>query len=227
MGEGREALPKPLVPLAGEPLLKHVIGRLEVVNPRRIVIVLGHGHRQIARLLGELDLGIELRPVLNPEPERENGYSLLQAAGLVEGQFLTVMADHLVDPAIYRAAADHRGLGLCVDFSPPPHLIAEATKVLVKDGKILKIGKELEEWSGLDTGVFTLTPLVFQALRRMEGRRILTLSGMVSELLKTGEPFAAIDVSGASWIDIDTPEDLERAQVLIGLDSSPSTSPRP
>ncbi|MFQ6033669.1 MAG: NTP transferase domain-containing protein, partial [Candidatus Bipolaricaulia bacterium] len=187
-GEGQEALPKPLVPLAGRPLLEHVLKRLAVIGPRRILIVLGHGHRRIERFLKGLDPAPEVIPVFNPAPERENGYSLLQAEGLVEGQFLTVMADHLVDPAIYRAAAGHRGLGLCVDFAPPSYLVAEATKVLVKDGQILRIGKELEEWNGLDTGVFSLTPLAFRALRQLEGRPELTLSEMVRELVRMGEP---------------------------------------
>jgi CDP-L-myo-inositol myo-inositolphosphotransferase len=226
-GEGREALPKPLVPLADRPLLEHVIARLSVIGLRRIVVVLGHGHRKIEQFLKKLNPTIEVIPVLNPMPERENGYSLLQAEGLVEGQFLVAMADHLVDPAIYRAAARHRGLGLCVDFTPPPYLVAEATKVLVKEGKIIRIGKDLEEWNGLDTGVFSLTPLAFRALHRLEAQRELTLSEMVSELVRTGEPFASIDVSGTSWIDIDTPEDLKRAQALIRPGSSPSTSPRP
>jgi len=225
-GRGEKALPKPLLPLGGKPLLQHVIERLLVAEPRRIVVVLGWGHQQIERFLKDLSLGVEIITALNPEPQRENGYSLLQAEGLVGGRFLVVMADHLVDPAIYRAAAAHRGLGLCVDLAPP-HPVEEATKVLVKGGRVIGIGKDLREWNGLDTGVFSLTPLSFQALHRLEGRPEITLSAMVQELLRMGQPLAAIDVSGALWIDIDTPEDLERARSLIGPGSSPSASPRP
>ena len=228
-GEGREekALPKPLFPLGSKPLLEHVIQRLSAIEPRRIVVVLGWGHQQIERFLRDLNLGIEIIAVLNPRPERENGYSLLQAEGLVGERFLVVMADHLTDPAIYRAAAGHHDLGLCVDFTPSPWMIAEATKVLVKDGKIIGIGKDLKEWNGLDTGVFSLTPLSFQALHHLEARSRLTITDMVLELIAMGEAFRAIDVSGMPWIDIDTPEDLKRAHEIIGPCSSPSASPRP
>jgi choline kinase len=214
-GEGRRALPKPLVPLAGKPLLGHVILRLLAIEPRRIVVVLGHGHRQIERFLKGLNFGIEIIPVFNPVPERENGYSLLQVTGLVGEQFLVAMADHLADPAIYQAAAGHRGLGLCVDFSPPAYLVAEATKVLVEEGKITEIGKELKRWNGLDTGVFSLTPLAFKALQRLKDQPRLTITEMVLELIEMGKAFEAIDVSGRPWIDIDTPEDLERAREYL------------
>lgn len=214
-GEGRRALPKPLVPLAGKPLLEHVIERLKLVEPQRIIVVLGWGHQQIERFLKGLDFGIEIIPAFNPAPERENGYSLLQAKGLVGERFLVVMADHLADPAIYQAAAAHRGLGLCVDLSPPAYLVAEATKVLVEKGRIIKIGKDLEEWNGLDTGVFSLTPLAFRALQRLKDRPRLTITEMVLELIEMGEALEAIDVSGAPWIDIDTPEDLERAREYL------------
>ncbi|MGQ9477561.1 MAG: NTP transferase domain-containing protein [Candidatus Bipolaricaulia bacterium] len=111
-GEGRRALPKPLVPLAGRPLLEHLLSRLLKIRPRRIILVLGHGHLQIERFLEGWDLELKAE-LLNPWPERENGYSLLQAEGLVgeEEQFLVAMADHLVVPEIYKAAAGPSGPG--------------------------------------------------------------------------------------------------------------------
>jgi len=213
-GEGQEVL-KPLVSLGDKPLLEHVIARLSAAGVRRIVVVLGYGYRQIERFLSELNPDVEIIPMLNPLPERENGFSLLQAEGLVGEQFLAVMADHLIDPAIYRAAVEHRGLGLCVDSAPPPYLVAEATKVLVEDDRIIGIGKDLKQWNALDTGVFSLSPLAFQALRRLKDRPRLTVTAMVLELIEMGEPFQALDVSGSSWIDIDTDEDLKRARELL------------
>ncbi len=109
---------------------------------------------------------------------------------------MVAMADHLVDPASYQAAARHRGLGLCVDFAPSPWMIEEATRVLVGEGKIVEIGKGLEEWNGLDTGVFTLTPVAFKAHHRLEGQKKLTLTEMVLELSRMGQVLEAIDVSG-------------------------------
>ena len=213
MGSDR---PKPLIMLNGQPLLGHVLMRLAEARPRRVIVVTGYKHELVERFLQAERFPFDLVTVVNREYWKENGYSLLRAAPLLQEPFLLAMADHIVDPEIYARAAAHEGLGLCVDTAPPSELVAEATKVAIADGWIIRLGKNLREWDGLDVGVFRLTPIIFNVLRELiASRGDATLTEAVNGLITRGERIAAIDVTGLFWFDIDTPEDLQRAASLL------------
>lgn len=209
------SVPKPLIPLAGKPLLQWVIEGLQVIEPHRLIVVVGYKHRYIEEFLTELecDPTIEIITTVNPEYERENGYSLLQTEDIVGDRFLVVMADHVVDPRIYQKAAAHYSLGLCVDRKKLPS--KEDTKVFIKEGKIVQIGKDLRRYNGVDCGVFMMTLEIFSALKFLEPRRKITLTDAVTTLIKWEKDFKAIDVSGLLWADIDTPQDLAWAEETL------------
>lgn len=216
--------PKPLIEFAGAPILEHVISRLATVSLSRLIIVTGYKHRYIEEFLESMKLNcakhLEIITVVNREYERENGYSLLQVEDLIKDCFLLVMADHIVDPELYSMASTHEGLGLCVDMTPSfPSQVNDANKVLIEEGCIVRIGKELEEWNGIDTGVFSMTPIVFDALNYLGGKQNrVTLTEAVSTLIQWRQRVEVINVSGRFWSDIDTPLDLEfteRQFVLI------------
>ncbi len=205
--------PKPLVELSGQPILKHVLDRLAQASPGRLILVTGRRHREIEAFLRQHRAAypFEIITVINRDVERENGYSLLQVQPFVQDRFLLTMADHLVDPKLYFEARDHHGLGLCVDRAPTltPAQVDDATKVWIEANQIKEIGKALERWNGIDTGVFSMTPRVFEALNGLRHCHRITVTDAVSVLIREGEPFGAIDVSGAFWRDIDTLQDLE------------------
>lgn len=52
----KSALPKVLHPLAGKPLLEHVIDTARCLNPARIIVVYGHGGEQVPAVLAGDDL---------------------------------------------------------------------------------------------------------------------------------------------------------------------------
>jgi len=50
----RSALPKVLHPLAGRPLLRHVLDAAEALGAARICVVYGHGGGQVPEALGDI-----------------------------------------------------------------------------------------------------------------------------------------------------------------------------
>ena len=48
----RSALPKVLHPLAGKPLLAHVIETARSMSPTRLVVVVGHGGERVREMVG-------------------------------------------------------------------------------------------------------------------------------------------------------------------------------
>ena len=185
-----------------------------------IVVVVGYMGKEIERAVKELSsYGAEMIVVENPEYWRGNGISLLKAWGAVGSEdFVLAMCDHLVEPAIYEAAARAGPLCMCVDREPAYLLEpGEAMKVLLgPDDTIRTIGKELAKWDAIDMGVFCLNETVFHVLEDLARKRaLISLSDCVRSLTTKGAPLRALDMTGSLWTDVDTPRALEHARVQV------------
>ncbi len=217
------AIPKPLRTVAGVPLLVRVLGTLRREGIDEVVIVLGHQGDAIRRALAAVPpLGVKLIFVENREYEKKNGVSLLAAAAWIDRPCLLLMADHLVAPEVIRrvrlAASPASKCVLGVDYQVDRCFdIDDATKVVVTRGKIEAIGKSLERYDAIDTGVFRVGPSLVEALRSVVERQgDASLSDGVQTLARRGD-FVAVDVGDARWIDVDTPAAMERAEAMVRL----------
>jgi histidinol-phosphate aminotransferase len=230
--------PKPLKAIAGVPMLVRVLRTLQSEGVREAVIVVGHEGRMIEEALSrEPSLCLRLTFVHNHLYEKKNGVSLLAAAAHVEGECLLSMADHLYSPEIVRRlvsfdlpagacalAVDH-DVERCFD-------IDDATKVRLSSGRISDIGKELERFDAIDTGVFRIGPALVAELRRVyEERGDCSLSEGVEALARSGRMFAC-GIGDARWIDVDTPAAAQRAEAMLhvfgeSLGDEPSSGARP
>src|ERR1700691_4623519 len=76
-GEGKRmksALPKVLQPLAGRPLLKHVIDTARALKPAAVQVVYGHGGEQVRGALNDEGVSWILQ-----QPRLGTGHAVLQA----------------------------------------------------------------------------------------------------------------------------------------------------
>lgn len=213
--------PKPLRPAGGVPLLVRVLRVLQDVGIREAVIVIGHqGDRLRRALLSEPSLGLELVFVENDRYTAKNGLSVLAAADYVDQECLLTMSDHLYSPELPRrlmaaelpegvcALGVDRDVERCFD-------IDDATKVQTEGPYIRGIGKELAGYDAIDTGVFRITPALIDALRAVAERKgECSLSDGVQALAAAGA-FYACDIGDARWIDVDTPQAMERAEAML------------
>jgi histidinol-phosphate aminotransferase len=216
-----EAYPKPMKLVSGVPLLVRILRSLQAEGIREAVVVTGHMGEQIRRaLLAEPSLALSLTFVENTLYAKKNGVSLLAARDhVVEGTLLT-MADHLYSPEIVRrlraldmprgssALATDYDIDRCFDLD-------DATKVRIENGRIVDIGKEIEAYNALDTGVFRIGPELTNELAAVfEQHGDCSLSDGVRALAKKGR-FLACDAGDARWIDVDTPAALQRAEAML------------
>jgi choline kinase len=133
--------------------------------------------------------------------------------------FLMVMADHMLSPGIVQRLLDAwrpGGPSLVATDSAPWHdaYVQEATRVAVepKTGLVTAIGKHIPHWDALDTGAFLLSPAAWQAVDRAPAD--CELGEIYARLVQAGQ-LAAVDVTGESWYDIDTEEDLAGAGQML------------
>ena len=70
----RSALPKVLHPLAGRPLLTHVLDAARALQPARIIVVYGHGGQAVPDSFRDSGASFVLQ-----EPQRGTGHAVMQA----------------------------------------------------------------------------------------------------------------------------------------------------
>ena len=225
--------PKPLLAVAGRPMVTYGLRALVEAGVTELIVVLGHLGEQIRHTLGETTYrGARLTYVESTDHRDGNGLSLYAAREAVgDVPFVLAMADHLFSVRLVRQllAARPRQATLCVDRQPSPTVQAdEATQVRVdRMGWVRRIGKNLRRWNGLDTGVFWLTPASFRAVEVLQaaGLPAPTLAQVCRSLIEHGKGLRACDVSDRFWSDVDTPADLRRAErVLKERNRSPAQS---
>ena len=217
LAEQTAEIPKPLVQLDGRALIDFTIEALVSAGVDDVVVVVGYRAGQLRSALTErAHPGVRLRFVTNPRYHAGASLSLRAARPLTTNEpFLLLMADHLLSaPILRRLAVTPREPGvslIATDASAWPEAYNdEATRVVIDPGsrRVTAIGKGLHPWDALDTGAFLLAPSAWEAVDAAP--EDCELSVIFSELARRGQ-LQSVDVSGATWYDIDTPEDLAAA----------------
>lgn len=219
----RAARSKPLLPVMGLPLLERTIRTARSAGLPEFVVVTGYEAETVERFLSDLSarLKVPISTVRNENWDKGNGTSVLKAKGILEDNFVLLMADHVFDEAIlHRLLAEELGddrVILAVDRRVGANEFVEpedVTKVLVEGGHIREIGKNVEDYNAYDTGIFLCSPSVFEALEESLRRGDDTLSGGIRQTAKAGGA-RAFDIGDAYWIDVDTPATLKKAKRLL------------
>lgn len=221
LSNGKESQLKPLTLLNGQSLLEHCLLACVKAGVTRFFLVSGFLREKLethAMALAETH-GLNLQVIENRNWEQGNGTSAAACAPFVEGPFFIMMCDHLLDPGILtKLVASDFGDDVCslaVDKKIDQVFdIDDATCVDVDGEKILKIGKDLQTYNGIDTGFFLCRPVLFNALEKSRKAGDASLSGGIRELCRTGN-MKAVDIGDSFWLDVDTPESLEEGKRIL------------
>lgn len=210
--------PKPLIRVGGMPLILRAVRGLTLAGCKEVVIVLGFESEGIQSALeSEYTGAVPLRFVVNPRFDLQNGVSVLAAAPHINDTFVLVMADHVVGDSVMKLAGAHtpveNGATLLVDYDIESVFdLDDATKVLEADNRITSIGKTIEEYNCIDTGVFVCTKGLLAALEaHFAIHGDVSLSDGVQTLAASGR-MRTLDIGDGFWQDVDTPEMLAHAE---------------
>lgn len=202
-------LPKPLLQVAGRPLIEHCVRRLAAAGLRDIVVNHARLGGLIEAALGSgAQFGARIRYSAEGEEPLETGGGMFKALELIEGEvFLAINADVWTDYPLRRLGPP-RGLAHLVLVDNPEHhpagdfalqgdrILHDATPTLTFSG--LGVYRR-ELFAGCQPGRFPLAPLLRRAARQ----------GLLSGEHYTGQ-----------WLDVGTPQRLEalRLQQVISQD---------
>ncbi len=212
--------PKPLIELNGTPLILHVLRSAGSAGISRFTIITGYLGDVLEDYLGrEAPAGMTVRCIRNNEWDRPNGISVFKAKGHMPHAFALLMSDHLFEPRILRELASvplkDGFCRLAVDFNirGVPDL-EDATKVMTANGRVLDIGKKIDKYNCVDTGVFLCTEGIFTALEASISRGAESLSDGVRQLALEGK-MEARDIGGLFWRDVDDEAGLLDAKAAM------------
>jgi choline kinase len=216
-GTATHLCPKPLLEVAGVPIIQRVLLSAREAGIDRFTVVTGYCAEVLEDFLShKTPEGITVECIRNDRWRRPNGLSVLTGEGHVPDPFVLLMADHLFDAAILRKVLERPPAGdhcrLAVDLRLEKVLdLEDATKVLVEDGRVTDIGKNLKDYNAVDTGIFLCTHGIFNALRRASARGRESLSDGIRELA-LHRRMEALPIGDLFWQDIDTEYTLEEAE---------------
>ncbi len=211
-----QGLPKPLVPIFGRPLISYILDGLEKVGVRNLHAVVGaNGDALVRALRPLLPSAMRLNGIANPDWQKQNGISVLCAAGKVQEPFFLTMGDHLFDPSVLERVveqADASELNLAIDRKIEAIFdLDDAMKVQTTGDRVSAIGKTLASYDAIDTGVF-LCPNETLRLPGAGEERWRLQSGRRGAAMAEDGKVRAIDIGDAWWQDVDTPEMYAQAE---------------
>jgi choline kinase len=228
-GSGRRlgvAHPKCLLRFDGRSLLRRHVETLGALGVQEIGIVTGYERGQIEAELVDVTPAPTLR--FNPDFARGSVLSAHCAhEWLTKGDDVLLMdADVLYVPELLERLARARGDALLLDRAFDD-TAGEAMKVCLSRGRIVEFRKRIaadlrHDDVGESVGFFRLSAP--RALRLAEQIVRYVEAGGIEEpyeeplrdvLLAAPGAFEILDATGKAWIEIDFPEDVERARTRV------------
>ena len=217
--------PKVLLRFGGRTLLERHLGILAALGVRDVVIGIGYQALAIERALAALGQA-EVSTVYNPDYEQGSILTLwrVRAALTAGGPVLLMDGDVLYDRRVLEPLVEtHHADCLLVDGAYEPG--DEPVKVGVVDGVPTDFGKTIDpavEPYGESVGFFRFSEgtanVLAETAKRMidEGGTERPMEDAIAAVLRAASPpFGFEDVTGLPWIEIDFPEDVERAESAI------------
>ena len=216
MGSLTDELPKPMLPLAGKPMIEHILDRLREAGITDAFIVTGYRAETIEQHLRDypMDLRFTRQQTING-----TGTAALLAREFVGADpFLLTFGDIICEPDDYRGIVAMDAVGvLGVKHVDDPY---QGAAVYEQGGVVTRIvekppkGTSTTHWNS--AGLYTFRPVIFEHLAKLEPspRGEYELTTAIANLIASGESVMMYPIKGG-WRDVGRPEDLTAAEQLV------------
>ena len=213
MGALTEQMPKPLIPVAGKPLLAHQMERLRDAGFEELVVNTAYLGEQIRTFLGDgSQWGVTV--CCTEEPQRlETAGGIINALPLLgDDPFLVVNSDVWCDFPLETLQRPLSGLAHLVLVDNPAHNSEGDFTLNVASGRVSdqpQLAASSDDKVLTFSGISLLSPQLFAGVT--PGRKPLAplLRQAMVKGLVSGEYF------GGTWIDVGTPDRLAQVATLI------------
>jgi len=226
-GEGRrlEPLtnrrPKPMLPIAGKPLLEYVLDAIVDAGIDEVVFVVGYARDRIQTHFGDGDdWGVSIEYVVQ-EKQLGTAHAIAQAEDAVDERFVVLNGDRIIEPAGITDVCDRLGAEggpvIAVTRSSDPGAYGVVT---LSDSQVVDIAeKPMEATSDvINAGLYGFDTGIFDAIRDTEtdaSGELQITDTLASFLANGGVPAVRYD---GLWVDVSHLWDVTRVTRRV-LDS--------
>jgi len=211
--------PKPLLPIAGEPLIEQIIKNLVYVGIRKIGVVVGYGEEQVRKALeGKTEAEITF---IEQKTQRGTADALAACRRFLNGEehFLVVYGDITITKEALKKIIDYYGSNeldgaiLTVKLSHGERFgVVEKTD----NGLLREIHEKKEHSRGLvNSGVYILPNETLEVVEKLplSPRGEYELTDALNILARHGRKIGVLEDDGEWWFDIGRPADYLRANL--------------
>jgi len=213
-----EKLPKCLTDVRGKSILERQLEALAACGVHDVIVVIGHLGEQVEAHLRERYPSVTF--VRNPDYATTNSvHSLWLARDLVSDDpegFLVLNGDLIFTPAMVQKLL-HADVECGIVIERPASESNDMVDVKLEDGRILYMGRDVPKE---DISAEAVGPIKFsqksgiEYLKTLEGRSAEWVFYLLSEFAQT-HSVHGVWTDGEVWQEIDTIEDLEKAQKIF------------
>ncbi len=218
--------PKPLLPVAGKPIMEYMIAHLLGAGISDFAIVTGYLEDKIRDFVTSRFPSLSVTFISNKKHRITNtGYSLLLTRPYVEGSpFIKCDGDVVFELEVVKKLINSSvPNALCIDRTID--LAAEEVKVTTgRNGRVSEVSKKLDpaKAAGESIGIERLSAesgaVLFKELARlMRDKKNYQeyYDDSYTTLVQNGVPFYTVDITGLKWVEIDNLSDYAHAQLLF------------
>lgn len=218
-----DTIPKPMLPIAGEPLLAHTLRWLHSYGVREIALNLHHLPDVVQQGLGDGSRwGVRLHYAIEPELRGTAG-AVKHFSWLWDAPFIVVYGDLLLNLDLAALHAFHRSKQAAMTIALKPTDTPQSQGMIACDeaGRIVRFVEKPQTWPAdqrtANSGVYIVEPRVVERIPADQpsdwGHDV------IPALLQNNEPVYAVLVAG-TVIDIGTPV-VYRCVSVTGLPLTP------
>lgn len=214
-----KGLSKPLIPVAGMPLIEFQLRSIEYSGFDRVAIVLRSEYRKVADHVLSLDLKLKVEMIFRDTCG--GAYSLFALSEVLrcEPDFYLFSVDSVFVPKTLKEFVDFRR------GKTTPEIVTwirrrtnqelDYVGVLTSDTQIVSLGKHITACDYIAEGPFHCQSCILDedVIRRAQLNGIIRLSDYFAYLVSSGTTAGSYLV--AAVLDVDTPSDIRGAELLL------------